>query len=117
MTYFPDLSPCRYFNGLWSDRLIAIGWLEPGNEYQKGDVSEEFFKALVTLLKDPWEPLMALGYHCCSFCRLKAEFSRYKDHELPLGARNVYIIGNGQVYIAPSLIEHYIESHEYKPPT
>jgi hypothetical protein len=65
MTYFPDLSPCRYFNGLWSDRLIAIGWLEPG---------------------------------------------------LPLGARNVYIIGNDQVYIAPSLIEHYIESHEYQPP-
>jgi hypothetical protein len=116
MTYFPDLSPCRYFNGLWSDRLIAIGWLEPGNEYQKGDVSKDFLNALVTLLKAPWEPLMALGYHRCSFCRLKEEFSIYKDHELPLGARNVYIIGNDQVYIAPSLIEHYIESHEYQPP-
>ena len=116
MTYFPDLSPCRYFDGLFLDRLIAIGWLEPGNEYQKGGVSKEFVKALVTLLKDPWEPLMALGYHCCSFCRLKEEFSTYKDHELPLGARNVYIIGNDQVYIAPSLVEHYIESHEYQPP-
>ena len=28
----------------------------------------------------------------------------------------MYIIGNDQVYIAPSLIEHYIESHEYQPP-
>jgi hypothetical protein len=116
MTYFPDLSPCRYFNGLWLDRLVAIGWLEPGHEYQKGEVSKDFLNALAILLKDPWEPLMALGYHCCSFCRLKAEFSTYKDHELPLGARNVHIIGKDQLYIAPSLIEHYIESHEYQPP-
>jgi hypothetical protein len=47
---------------------------------------------------------------------MKAEFSKYKDHELPLGARNVYIIGNERVYVAPSLIEHYIEGHEYQPP-
>jgi hypothetical protein len=115
MSYFPDLSPCTYFPRQQA-RLIAIGWLEPRNEYQKGDVSKDFLKALVTLLKDPWEPLIALGYHCCSFCRLEEEFSTYKDLELPIGARNVYIIGKDQVYVAPSLIEHYIENHEYQPP-
>ena len=41
MAHFDDMTSCTYF-GLWQDRLIAVGWLVPGEEYQQGAVSEEF---------------------------------------------------------------------------
>jgi hypothetical protein len=59
MAYFPDMSPCTYF-GRSKDRLIAIGWLDHGNEYQKGDVPEDFFSSLVTLLKKTRDSLFCI---------------------------------------------------------
>ncbi len=57
MPYFPDLSPCTYFR-YPQPRLIAIGWLDPGSEYQKGAISADFFRSLVALLEDPWQPVI-----------------------------------------------------------
>ena len=112
MPYFPDLSPCTYFPRQEA-RLIAIGWLDPGSEYQKGSVSEDFFNSLAALLEDPWQPVIWAGFHSCSFCRLT---NLYKDHELKVGSDNLFIPANDQVYVAPSMIEHYIDRHEYQPP-
>jgi hypothetical protein len=33
-----------------------------------------------------------------------------------MGARNLFVPGSHQVYVAPSMIAHYIDSHEYQPP-
>lgn len=60
MPYFPDLSPCTYFPRQEA-RLIAIGWLDPGSEYQKGSVSEDFFNSLAALLEDPCSLLYGQG--------------------------------------------------------
>jgi hypothetical protein len=33
------------------------------------------------------------------------------------GASNLYVPGNGCVYVAPSMIAHYVDVHSYEPPT
>jgi hypothetical protein len=110
MPYFPDLTPCTYFRH-WQDRLIAISWLNVANEYQKGDVPEEFYKSLVALLKKPWQPFLFLGGEFCSFCLLTHERSKVR-----ISVDNLFVPGKNQVYVAPSMITHYIDSHGYQPP-
>jgi len=41
MTWFPDLSPCSYFGDEFASGLLAVGWLEGGHDYQRGDVPAE----------------------------------------------------------------------------
>ena len=35
---------------------------------------------------------------------------------VPMGNRNLCVPGAGFLYVAPSLILHYIDAHEYLPP-
>ena len=39
-----------------------------------------------------------------------------KDHKITIGVDNLFIPGKDQVYVAPSMITHYIDSHDYQPP-
>jgi hypothetical protein len=38
VAYLPDLSPCDYFGFDPEGRLLAVGWLEPGQPYSEGKV-------------------------------------------------------------------------------
>jgi hypothetical protein len=117
VAYFDDMTPCTYFDR-WQDRLTAVGWLAPGRAYQKGEVSEEFFSALVMMLKKPWQPFVAAGYEPCRFCRFSRGTAklRYLDTEISIGSNNLFVPDDRQVFVAPSMIAHYIDSHEYQPP-
>jgi hypothetical protein len=48
--------------------LIAIGWLEPDHENERGAVDKEFMRKLVSLLINPWQPVVAMGAHPCGYC-------------------------------------------------
>ena len=112
MSHVPDLEA-------WGDpRLLAVGWLEPGHPYAKGEVSEAVFEKLVDLLVDPWQPFAAMGFHLCGLCRFSGGPGslEYQGRRVDLGARNLFLPGEGVVYVAPSLILHYIDSHDYAPP-
>jgi hypothetical protein len=117
MAYFDDMTPCTYLDR-WQDRLIAVGWLVSGREYQKGEVSEEFFSALVVMLKKPWQPFISAGYEPCRFCRFShgATTLRYLNTEISIGSNNLFVPDEGRVFVAPSMIAHYIDSNEYQPP-
>ena len=112
MSHVPDLEA-------WSDpRLRAVGWLEPGRPYTKGEVSEAVFGKLVELLVDPWQPFAAAGFHRCGFCRFSGgplAFD-YGNRSVRLGSNNLFLPGEGVVYVVPSLILHYMDAHEYAPP-
>lgn len=107
MTYFPDLSPCEYFGAAHRNRLVAVGWLAKGHEFTKANVDAQFAAKLVEIAKDPWEPVHFAGPHFCEFCRI----SRIG------GVANLFIPAEGFLYVAPSLVVHYIGAHEYAPPT
>ena len=112
MTYLPDLEP-------WGDpQLLAVGWLEPSQPYETGPVPEALLGKLVELFIDPWQPWVTGGWHACGLCEgNKAPRSfEYHGRSIRMGSTNLYVPGDGVVYVAPSLILHYIESHRYAPP-
>lgn len=118
MTYIPDLSPCWYISSDASNDLLAVGWLEQGREFSSGHVDRKFFEKLVSLLLNPWQPCAAAGFHECSFCRFSGgpkEF-RWKNTGVSVGCSNVFVPDDHAIYVAPSLILHYIDAHGYSPP-
>jgi hypothetical protein len=117
MTHYRDLSACDYF-GPDQGKLIAIGWLEPEHEYSRGTVQADFFRALVHLLIAPWQPAVAAGRHTCRLCRFTGGPSalQYGDLAIKVGAANLFVPSATCIFVAPSLVAHYIDSHGYAPP-
>ena len=95
--YFPDLSPCGYFPFRVADQLVAVGWLESGHSYARGDVPEPFVVRLTELLVNPWQPSRILGWHDCAFCRFtRGPFSfkfrnDFNNTEIGMGINNLFI--------------------------
>jgi len=137
MAYYEDLSRCDYFDywGL-SERLVAVGWLDNAHPFSTGIVSAEVMARLISFLKKPWDPSSFWGFHLCEICRpegntlrpnasreeVAEELSRELRQfpEIPdLGNVNLFIPvpDSLDVYVAPSLIVHYIRSHSYYPPS
>jgi len=118
--HYADLSPCTYFPFEAARKLIAVGWLDPLVEYNRGVLEDEFVRKLVELLYDPWQPALAMGSHECGFCRLSGGPSTFRlgrsGSEAVLGTSNVFVPGDGFLFVAPSLILHYMDAHEYSPP-
>lgn len=114
-----DLQPFRGFPFL-DVALTATGWLGASSRWLDVDVSEAFFERLVELSTDPWQPggMMAMGSHSCELCRFVSESGslRYKDREVRAGNRNLFIPGDGLVYVAPTTLAHYVAAHGYGPP-
>lgn len=117
MSYIDDLAEWP-LAGKTIDTLRAVGWLERGRAFTQGEVSDRFFEALMQLLVDPWQPFANAGRHACSLCRFvggPAEIS-YEGTTVALGASNLFVPGDGVIYVAPSLVAHYVDAHEYQPP-
>lgn len=104
--HYDDLSP---MNDL-APGLTAIGWLEQGHAYKKGDISPAIFsklKALVTELSQAPQLLpMAAGVHTCDLCQ----------YDGPSGYLNLLVPGDGLLYVMPELAVHYVAAHRYLPP-
>jgi hypothetical protein len=69
--------------------------------------TSEPYQQLALMLERPWQPGSFGGSHECDLCRFKSE-SR--------GSANLFIPGNGVIYVCPELIVHYVNVHEYAPP-
>ncbi|HEU5101497.1 MAG TPA: hypothetical protein VFU22_20885 [Roseiflexaceae bacterium] len=115
MTYFPDLSPLTYFGKADADKLVAVGWLDEAHPYSQGEVSQTFLDRLVELLAKPWAPAYLLGFHECPWCGEDAD-ANYNGRSITVGALNLYVPGDGFLYVMPSLALHYIQAHGYAPP-
>lgn len=135
MAYFEDLSRCDYFGSFAPEaQLIAVGWLDHLHPISTGTVPDGVMSRLVDFLKDPCDFISFWGYHQCEICRpegvqlppsptreqIAEELSRDSKlfPGLDLGSANLFIPvpGRLEIYVAPSLIVHYIRSHDYFPP-
>ena len=117
MSYYQDLSEFDYYR-LDGAKLLAVGWLDIGTPYTSGDVTAAFFESLLTLLVNPWQPAATAGRHRCPFCRFSGGPSTvsYGDTAAYVGASNLLVPYRDCVFVAPSLIAHYIDAHGYCPP-
>lgn len=87
------------------DCAYSWGWL--GNKVEStGCPSEEIKKAVVEKLSGlhPEKTIYhTRGFHVCEMCRK------------PMGNAEIFISHEGQLFIAPSDVVHYIEAHDYWP--
>lgn len=118
LAHYDDLSECDYF-GDSHGRLRAIGWLQEGHPYPRGQPPRAFFEALVALTISPWEPIVLAGRHECPFCVFTGGPTelRVGGVRVAVGAANIFVPARDAVYVAPSLVLHYIDAHEYAPPS
>jgi len=123
MAWFEDLSPCGYFGEEHAADLRAVGWLSHEHSYPTGDVSREFFETLCELLRRPWSPFHFMGFHMCELCQftgggsaqlLRRDGTRWRVPAWSLN--NLFVPGDGIIYVSPESIVHYIDAHRYRPP-
>ena len=105
MASFRDLQPLSYFGGE-HELLRAVGWLGADQDFQKGAVAPELVEKLKSLLREPFQPVAFAGPHECELCQFDA----------PSGSSNVFVPGDGIIYVMPELAIHYMAAHHYKPP-
>lgn len=117
MTYFPDLSPYAYAGKREVGALIRnIGWLDPGIQFQTGEVDPEFLSRLWRFCTV--STLQTRGLHECEFCRTRsANVAERSGEQLLLGSAEIRVFSrSGDTYAAPNLIYHYVVTHQYVPP-
>ena len=117
MAYFPDLTPyvygSNYIEGP-NGRLVPadnvgcvnIGWLSTGDvAYPTSETPDEFRDQLFELVEHPVN--LYRGYHRCGWC----------PNPLVDGNGEIRVPGaNGTIYVAPTMIYHYVAVHDYRPP-
>jgi len=145
VTFYADLGECRYFDrpevtyvetdgrvitlGSYrpSDggRLRAVGWL--ANELPGAPVDPSTLtKAVDALVRiwlanvDPWPG--SFGRHGCGLCGAPPDRAPetevvHKGKRLGLGAGFITVPASGYLYVAPSLVIHYMLAHGYQPPS
>jgi hypothetical protein len=104
MSYTADMTPSDS-----GDR--AVGWLHPDQPFPKGPVSTEFLARLKEFASGCNASARALGWgamcgvHTCEFC----------DKFCATGSFGVPFADS--LLIAPAMIAHYVEAHQYAPPS
>ncbi len=109
MAYYPDNES--------SGSTIRVGWLDKKVPFSSGMVDSTFLQRLQKLYRDRTN--QTRGYHLCPFCT-KPEFGtpvNIEGEEIKLGSAEIHVRdANGQTFIAPDLLYHYILVHGYCPP-
>ncbi len=114
--YYNDLAPCSYFGAELADKLIAVGWLDNEHPYTEGNLNDDTLDKLFELLVKPWNPMLLMGYAECGLCKIDINDLTYNDKTIRVGNLNLFIPGEGFLYVMPSLAAHYILAHNYAPP-
>jgi len=102
MPWYRDLEPADLVPG-----ALAVGWLGREHTFSTGTTREEVFRRLRQLFVDPFQPLVTAGSHGCTLCQFEPERR---------GTANLFVPGQGVIYVCPELILHYINAHRYAPP-
>ena len=104
--YAPDLATeCFCASG---PGVRAIGWLEHGHPFTQGAIDPRVSTILRAIIPDAARlvPVVSYGIHLCDLGGCNGEGG---SHYLVIPSRDC-------VYIAPDLIVHYIDAHQYAPP-
>ena len=116
--YYPDLTPYKY--GFETEfNVVNVGWLSKTNEFPIGDVSELFLDNLKKfMLRPPCNRMR--GWHTCEFCdgaTRTSDLNYIDDIDLRNGEVWIPDVNEKLIYAAPTMIWHYINKHNYLPPS
>ena len=109
MTWFADLTPYSYLDGIDGNRAtLNVGWLDGAHPFPQGEVPAGFSTRLGVLIEHG-RTQETRGLHYCELCP--------NDEHSPWGSAEIRAVGvNGTRFAAPTLIHHYVIEHRYTPP-
>ena len=92
-------------------KVVAIGWLDSSEEFEKGNVPEGFM-AKLKMVWDRGYVIGTLGLHECDFC----EGGYGTGERATSGEEKILWDRKNKVqYTFPKMIFHYISEHNFKP--
>jgi hypothetical protein len=102
--YYPDLTPYQYspIPDRAQENRVNIGWLDNEHPFETAEPTVELVRALHKLVHHPVR--ISRPLHLCDLCGNAA------------GTGEIEVTAQEAVYIAPTLIAHYVEQHHYSPP-
>jgi len=108
MVYFPDLSPFTYSRKPKCGQLdvVSVGWLDGEHNFSTGKIDPERWAKFEMMLKSHAPIYLTRGKYVCELCG-KASGN---------GEVHAYHPHTKKIYVAPALILHYIQAHQYLPP-
>lgn len=122
--YYRDLSPYTYhreLEGIEStdySKHVSVGWLDSKFTFPTGDAPPDFLEKLFLLCLKPLAETR--GFHSCNLCKnpnyLAQTIAERNGVVCYLGNGEVHVASFDRVYVAPTLIYHYVSAHLYLPP-
>ena len=117
MTYFKDLSKYTYQSNQQyeNQKIVNVGWLDIKNDFPTGNLDIDVLNTLKKLSEKPKN--ICRGFHECDICispNTETEFKEIFIREK--GNGEIHITDIETTYIAPVMIVHFIEKHNYLPP-
>ena len=115
MAYFADLSPYHFLEMQSRAALLNIGWLDT-LRFRRGPTPPGLLERIAVatpLLRNPTR-----GIHACEGCGGEHVTEVLAGDKVLLGMSEVWFPSpmDETVYIAPSLLFHYVRRHGYLPP-
>lgn len=120
MAYYEDFTKYTYDRGQYKEtNTLNIGWIEGTKQINRGKVSQEFLDNLWEYMKCPMHRMRGLYCNVCLDGERNYFKAVYNGYEIKLGDAEIRVIDKKEdcVYAAPTLILHYIISHNYLPPS
>jgi hypothetical protein len=118
--YFDDLSPYEYDRRPSNPAILNVGWLSRDHAFETGDVPPEFVQAIRRMVASPVN--LYRGVHICEFCSpppvtIRNGLKWIDPPPETAGNGEIRVVdSDGQTYVAPVLVLHYIQEHRYQPP-
>ena len=112
--WYEDLAKCDYLGEGLGKYLTAVGWLEKGKDFSTGSLPEKTYSKLLEFEKKYWMFFAHCGVHECDLCETKYKYGIELFRQS--GSGEIFIPGNGKIYVYPKLLTHYINDHNYSPP-
>lgn len=88
--------------------ILHVGWLGTWRPHPRGATPAAFLERLSQLCAAP-----SLRYRGIFWCRQGLCTLRRQS---ACGAGEIVVVGKAHVFLAPSLVAHYVQHHDYRPP-
>uniref|UniRef100_UPI00367075F3 DUF7919 family protein n=1 Tax=Methylopila musalis TaxID=1134781 RepID=UPI00367075F3 len=114
-----DFSP---LDGFIFESAFSVGWLDKHHFYNKGRAPNLFLDKLRSLMLaengNSYYANPMRGTHQCPFCGLDYFSDKLEYRKMSIGSAELWIpTQSGTYFVAPTMIIHYIQEHDYSPPT
>lgn len=95
---------------------LAVGWLRRDQDYDRGPVPQDFPQALLAFCLDRHTVCARPGAMPCPLCGERLEPVALGEETAQFGVAEIRVIGDDDIFAAPTLIYHYVTAHGYRPP-